>query len=141
MKKFFELMIDGDFMKSIRYLKEVKNEFPIYGKDYIAMPRSVNVEDANDPWANGKRYSIEKLGFEFDEDTMPKLLYVKPNYVMPKTDVICYQDGHDIPTSFEIDYDVMYDKLIKKKFEPIVESLGLFWDTSINSQSTLDAFA
>ena len=138
MKKFFELMADGDYMKSIKYLKEIKNEFPLYGKDYIAMPRSVNVEDANDPWANGMRYSKEHLGFEFDVNTMPKLLYVKPNYVLPKTDVVCYQDGHDIPSSFKIDYDVMYDKLIKAKFEPIVESLGLFWDTSINNQSTLE---
>jgi len=140
MRKFFELMVDGDYQKSIAYLREVKKEFHTYGKDFIAMPRSVNVEDANDPWANGMRYSKEHLFLEFADDTMPRLLYVKPNYKLAKTDVICYQPGHIIPSSFEIDYDVMYDKLIKKKFEPIIESLGLFWDTAINNQSTLEAW-
>ena len=138
MKEFFQLMMDGDYMKSIKYLKSIKDEFSGYDKDYIAMPRSVNVEDANDPWANGKRYSEKYLKFEFDEDTMPKLLYVNENAGFPNTDVICYQDKHVIPDGFKIDYNMMYEKLIKKKFEPIVESLGLFWDTSIDNQGVLD---
>ena len=140
MRVFFELMENGDYMKSIIYLKDIKRLFHSYSNDEIAMPRSVNVLDANDPWANGLRYSKEHLGFQFDDDTMPKLLYVKSQNQYPNTNVLCYQDIHKIPECFKIDYDTMYDKLIKKKFEPIVESLGLFWDTAINNQSTLEPF-
>ena len=141
MKEFFNLMKDGDYKKAVTYLKSVKKEFSTYDKDYIAMPRSVNNEDANGPYPRGLRYSKEVLQFEFADDTMPKLLYVKPNYSMPKTDVICYQDGHVIPESFVIDYDLMFDKLIKAKFEPILESLDMYWDTEINNQQSLDAWA
>ena len=141
MRKFFNLMEDGDYKLAVNYLRDVKDAFHSYTMDYVSMPRSVNVEDAKGPWADGLRYAKTNLKFEFEPETMPKLIYVKNQFKYPKTKVICYQDGHVIPFEFEIDYDTMFDKIIKAKFEPILESLGMFWDTEINSQLTLDAWA
>ena len=138
MKRFFTLMEDGTFLRSIELLKDVHKTFKNYDKKFLAMPRSVNEEDANNPWANGMRYAKANLGFEFNDDELPKLLYVKNQYKYPKTNVICYQDGHTIPPEFEVDYDIMFNKLIRAKFEPIVESLGLAWDIQIGNQSSLD---
>ena len=140
MKRFFELMEDGYYKRSIDLLKETYKSFNKLDKRFVAMPRSINEEEANNPWANGMRYSKEHLGFEFNDDEMPKLLYVKNQYKYPATDVICYQEGHEIPSEFEIDYDIMFNKLIRAKFEPIVESLGLSWDTQIGNQASLEAW-
>lgn len=141
MRQFFYLMEDGNYKNAVEYIKSIHKQFKSYEKDYVAMPRSVNVEEANNPWANGVRYAKKNLNFEFDSDQMPKLIYVKDQRKYPKTDVICYQDGHVIPSEFQIDHDVMFNKLIKAKFEPIFESLGMYWDTQIGAQSSLDAFA
>lgn len=138
MREFFKLMENGDYHRPVDYLKDVYDQFHTFDANYIAMPRSVEVPDANNPWANGMRYAKESLGFEFDDNQMPKLLYVKNQHKYPKTDVICYQDGHKIPPEFEIDYETMFNKLIRMKFEPILESLGLFWDTHIGKQGSLD---
>lgn len=140
MKEFFVRMENGDYNKSAEYLKEVKKEFSSYSISDIAMPRSVNKIDAKGPHPDGVRYSIKNLGFEFNEDELPKLIYVKQCGKYPKTDVLCYQNHHVIPEDFEIDYDIMFDKLIKKKFEPILEALNLHWDTSVSDQSVLDAW-
>lgn len=140
MRQFFELMSDGDYMKSVEYLKQIKEEFTSYSVDYLSMPRGVNVEDADDPWANGKRYAEQELGFEFDKNILPRLVHVKPLFGKKRTTVICYHDGHEFPKDFEVDYNIMFDKLIKKKFEPIIESMGLFWDTAIGKQGILDGY-
>ncbi len=141
MRKFFILMEDGDYHKAVDYLKDIKDAFHTYEIDYVAMPRAVNVENAKGPWADGLRYSKKELKFEFSDDTKPKLVYVKNQFAYPKTNVLCYQDGHVIPPEFEVDYDIMFDKIIKAKFEPILESLDMFWDTHINNQATLDVWA
>jgi len=138
MRKFFNLMEDGDFHKSIAYLREVKKAFHTYEMDYVCMPRSINNEEAKGPWPDGLRYSKEVLKLEFSDDEMPKLIYVKDQRVYPQTKVLCYQEGHVIPPEFKIDYDIMFDKIIRAKFEPILESLGLYWDTYINDQQTLE---
>ena len=141
MRKFFNLMEDGDYHKSISYLKKIKDEFHTYDMDYVSMPRSVNVEEAKGPWSDGYRYAKTELKFEFEPETMPKLIYVENQFKYPKTKVICYQDGHVIPPEFKIDYNTMFDKIIKAKFEPILESLDMFWDVAINNQVTLDTWA
>jgi len=138
MRKFFNLMEDGNYKLAVKYLRDVKDAFHGYTMDYVSMPRSVNVEDAKGPWADGYRYAKTELKFEFEPETMPKLIYVKNQFKYPKTKVICYQDGHAIPPEFKIDYDTMFDKIIKAKFEPILESLGTYWDVSINNQVALD---
>ena len=140
MKEFFTRMENGDYKASADYLKEVKSEFSTYSMNDIAMPRSVNKIEAKGPHPDGVRYAQQHLGFEFRDDELPKLIYVKRQSKYPKTDVICYQEQHRIPDEFEIDYDVMFDKLIKKKFEPILEALNLHWDTAVSNQGTLDTW-
>ena len=140
MKEFFVRMANGDYNASVGYLKSVKKNFSDYDMNDVAMPRSVNNEDAEGPYPRGMRYAKEVLEFEFNEDELPKLIYVKPQYKYPKTEEICYQSHHEIPEVFKIDYDKMFDKLIKKKFEPILEALGMYWDTSVNDQQTLEVF-
>ncbi len=142
MRQFFYLMEDGDYTKPIEWLREVKKKFNsgAYTMDYVSMPRSVNNEEAKGPWPDGLRYSKEHLKFEFESETMPRLIYVKDQRTWPKTKVLCYQPGHVIPEAFKIDYDTMFNKIIKAKFEPIIESLGLFWDTELNNQGTIDTW-
>ncbi len=140
MKTFFLLMEDGDYQKSIDYLRDIKKEFHTYRLNDIAMPRAVNKEDAAGPYPRGMKYAKEVLKFDFIDDELPKLVYVKPQYKMPRTAEICYQDHHRIPNCFEIDYDKMFDRLITKKFEPILEALGVYWDVAVNDQMSLEKF-
>ncbi len=138
--EFFNRMENGDYDRSIKYLREVKKTFHTYEIDDIAMPRSVNDENANNPWADGVRYSKLHLNFEFNENELPKLIYVRSTGKYPYTKVLCYNNHHVIPKDFQIDYNVMFEKLIKRKFQDIIETLGLKWEIYVEGQQKLDLY-
>ena len=138
MKEFFRLMESGDWQASIDYLKKEKKEFTKWGIRDLAIPRSINKEDANNPHARGMKYAKEVLGFEFNPDELPKLIHVDYQGSYPVTKEICFNDNHVIPDAFKPDYSKMFDKLFKIKFEPILEALNLNWEISLENQQTME---
>lgn len=138
MKEFFKLMESGDWQLSISFLREEKKTFSKWTMKELAIPRTVNKEDANNPHARGLKYAKEHLGFEFDDDELPKLVFVEYQTKYPSTKEICFNDRHVIPEEFKVNYSVMFDKLFKTKFEPILEALNLDWDVSLEGQQTIE---
>ena len=142
MSEFFFQLDRHGIDAALKLLKDERKAF-LAGKlgiDEISMPRSVNNLERKGPYSDGVKYSKEHLKFRFDKDIMPRLVYVKESGKYPYTKTLCYHKGHVIPDGFVVDYVTMYDKLIRKKFEPIIESLGYHWDTAVLSQDTLSAY-
>jgi len=144
MNKFFEFMKNRNYDKSIKILKRLKKQFPNMPPEVIAIPRKVDLTaeyKVKNPWIEGCKYGKEQLHWNYDEQTAPSLLYLKrvgPD--MPSTNVICIQPDKILPATAEIDYNLMFDKVIRKKFEPLLDAMGLNWDKEIEGQTGMDAF-
>ena len=54
------------------------------------------------------------------------------------TDVICIQEHHKLPPEVEIDFGIMFEKIVKKKFEPILDAMGYHWRVVIDGEQQLD---
>lgn len=140
MMKFFELVVQQDNLQAgIDLIKALKDNFNSIDPYEIAVPRTLHKEVENSPWFRGMRYAKENCGYKFDEDTAPRLLYVKRIAGgHPPTDAFCIQEGMKVPPWVEIDYDVMFEKVIKKKFYPIFHELEVDWLTTFENISQLD---
>jgi hypothetical protein len=53
-------------------------------------------------------------------------------------DCICIQSQHELPKGCVIDYEIMFEKVIQKKFESLVEAMGKNWKKEIEGLSTMD---
>jgi DNA polymerase I len=53
----------------------------------------------------------------------------------PKTDVLCFEYGDQVPKEFVVDWELMLDKTIKQPISRIIESLGWDW-TDVDPQRT-----
>ena len=137
MEEFFELLKPGDIKASLTYLYTIKEKFYKLGWRELTWPRKVHDMEANNPWVRGMKYGQEVLGWRYDEDTAPELLYIKEVPMDKKfTKEICVQSNLELPEGFKVDYDIMFEKIIKKKFDPILDSLGMDWEGK--KQSSLD---
>ena len=141
MKVFFENMKGGDIKPSIDVLRKAKQEFFNTKYQDIAIPRRVDSPDSNNPWARGVKYGIDNLKWVYDPNEAPSLLYIdRVTGSLPSTDCICVQSNIELPEEFIIDYNTMFEKIIKKKFEPILDSLGLNWNVEMEGQKKLESW-
>jgi len=140
MMKFFELVVREDNLQAgIDLIKVLKDNFNSIDPYEIAVPRTLHKAVESSPWFRGMRYAKENCGYTFDEDTAPRLLYIKRvTGDHPKTDTFCIQEGMKVPDWIEIDYDIMFEKVIKKKFYPIFHELEVDWKTTFENMSQLD---
>ena len=139
MEKFFNIwLIDDNESGALTLIKNIKNKFESVAPYEIAVPRQVHTANESSPWVRGMQYG-KTLGWKYDESTAPRLLYVKrvSPPLMP-TDVICIQDNHKLPPEVEIDFDIMFEKVVKKKFEPIFDAMGYHWNVVIEGVKQLD---
>ena len=105
----------------------------------IAVPRQIHTANESSPWVRGVEYGKQKLNWKYDDATAPRLLYIN-RVARPyeSTDVICIQKNHKLPMNFEINYDLMFEKVMRKKFEPLLDSMGYFWNTIVGGEQSLD---
>lgn len=140
MMKFFEIVVQQDNLQGgIDLIKNLKDNFSKIDPYEIAVPRTLHKAVENSPWYRGMRYAQEHCGYKFDEETAPRLLYIQTvigGY--PQTDAFCIQEGMQVPDWLKIDYDVMFEKVIKKKFYPIFHELDVDWKTTFENMSQLD---
>ena len=127
MEKFFEILRSGDFKKAVEVLRECKRTWHTRGPMELGIPRQVHKihPDITNPWTEGKKEG-EAQGLRYDPETAPSLLYT-----IGSPGVICIQKGHTLPASFSIDYEKMFEKTIKKKFEPLLEAMEINWEREI----------
>lgn len=142
MLKFFELVIQQNKLEEgLTLLRGVRDQFASIDPAEIAVPRAIHkeIEASRSPWVRGRKYAEENCGYLFDEDTSPRLLYIKRvKNGHPETDTFCIQEGMKVPEWIEIDYEVMFEKVMKKKFLPILHELGQEWDVVIENLQVLD---
>lgn len=139
MEKFFDVwLIEDNESQALTLIKTIKEKFEEVSPYEIAVPRQIHKANESSPWVRGMKYG-ETLGWRYDESTAPRLLYVKRvgSPLMP-TDVICIQDNHKLPPEIEIDFDLMFEKIVKKKFEPILDAMGYHWNVAIEGHKQLD---
>jgi DNA polymerase I len=127
----------GDIIKKYR-----AGEYPF---DEIGIPGGIgkNLDDYGiaDAQIRGAKYANENLGMNFGKGSKPKRLYIKSvtgNY--PKTDVICFEYGDQVPAEFIVDRELMLDKTIKQPLSRILEPIGWNWTDVDPTRTTLSDF-
>jgi len=74
----------------------------------------------------------------FSRGSKPKRVYIK-NVAgkYPKTDVLCFEYGDQVPPEFQVDWETMMEKTIKQPISRIIEALGWSWADIDPSRTTL----
>ena len=155
-KEIFECLKTMNVDKILKIIKDTKRGFSDMNYQEIAIPRKVTKVEANNPWTRGMKLGEKCLEWHYDAATAPRLLYLKSipskyqldglfeerkdGKIKRMAKCICVQDDHEIPKDFIIDYDVMFDKTVKQKIAPIIDSLGLDWNQELDGQSKLENF-
>ena len=94
-----------------------------------------------DAHKRGAKYSNTYLGTNFKNGSKPKHLYIKAvTSRYPRTDVICFEYGSDVPEQFIVDTDMMIEKSFKKPLERILNGVGITWNECEPTITTLDMF-
>ncbi len=144
-KTLLSMILEGNtFEEAKNYLAEVIRKYRMgkYPLDEIGIPGGIgkNLEDYEnrDAHIRGAEYANRYLGAEFGKGSKPKRIYIKAvTGKYPKTDVICFEYGDQVPGEFIVDREVMLEKTIQKPLERITESLGWRWTDIDPSFTTL----
>ena len=140
MMRFFELVVrDNKLEEGINLIKDLKETFKDLDPYEFAVPRTVHKAVESSPWYRGMKYAETHCGYKFDEDTAPRLLWIKAIHGdHPDTNAFCIQEGMEVPKWVDIDYDLMFEKVIKKKFYPILHELNVSWEKTFMGLQDLD---
>jgi len=148
MEDFFEIMRTGDFDKALVLLKDLKSKWKTVPPYEMAIPRKISKDkitmtrtnkwgksktiEVRNPWIDGKRIGKEKYGWIYDEQTAPRLLYIKGTEGQDRMESpLCIQQQHTIPPNLIIDYDTMFEKNITKKFKDLVDAMDKSWAAEV----------
>lgn len=143
-----ELILRGSDIHELKlYLREIisgyrKGKYPL---DDIGIPggigKALDAYETQDAHIRGAIYSNKHLGTDFKKGSKPKRVYIKNvTSKYPKTDVICFEYGDQVPSEFVVDYETMLEKTIKQPISRIIEAIGMKWDDIDPSRTTLFDF-
>ncbi len=95
--------------------------------------------DNEDAQVRGATYSNKYLHTEFGKGSKPKRVYIKGinGAAYPRTDVLCFEYGDQVPADFIIDWETMLEKTIKQPISRITDALGWNWDELTNPNKTV----
>ncbi|PSQ39767.1 hypothetical protein BRD13_01740 [Halobacteriales archaeon SW_5_70_135] len=115
----------------------------------------------------GAKYANLLLGTNFGRGSKPKRVYLEKNGVHPDyfqridedvqgdawyddfredvsegNGVVCFEYSDQVPEEFQVDWEKMLTKTLKKPISPLIEAIGLSWDEVVNDhdQSGLGDF-
>ena len=116
-----------------------------YPLDEIGIPGGIGKGladyDIADAQIRGAKYANENLGMNFGKGSKPKRLYIKSvSGKYPKTDVVCFEYGDQVPPEFIVDRELMLDKTIKQPISRILEPIGWTWTDMDPTRTTLSDF-
>ncbi len=113
-----------------------------YTLDEIGIPggiqKALDQYETNDAHRRGAEYANLHLKADFKKGSKPKRIYirnVKAKY--PKTDVLCFEYGDQVPPEFVVDWETMLEKTIRQPISRIIEALGWDWADVDPSRTTL----
>jgi DNA polymerase I len=147
-RQVMEMILKGeDFPAVKRYLGGIIRDYRSgkFSLDEIGIPGGIGKQ--LDSYANvdahvrGAKYANDNLGTEFAKGSKPKRVYIKSvQGKYPKTDVLCFEYGDQVPPEFVIDRELMLTKTIRQPISRIIEALGWQWDDIDPTRTTLSQF-
>lgn len=148
MIEVMEKILKGEDLPHIKaYLGDVIKKYRSghYSYDEIGIPGGIGKEladyDNADAQVRGAVYANTNLGMNFRRGSKPKRLYIKSvKGSYPKTDVICFEYGDQVPSDFTVDLELMLDKTIKQPISRILEPVGWTWTDMDPTRTTLADF-
>lgn len=148
MKEVMNRILTGADLSNLKqYLGPIIKKYRTGGfpLDDIGIPGGIGkgLEDygIDDAQIRGAKYSNEHLGMNFGKGSKPKRLYVKSvSGKYPKTDVICFEYGDQVPPEFVVDRELMLEKTIKLPLSRILEPIGWSWTDVDPTRTTLSDF-
>ncbi len=144
-RKVMELILMGQGYDPVkRYLGDVIRDFRAgrYSLDEIGIPGGIGKDlgdyQTDDAHVRGAKYSNKFLGMEFAKGSKPKRVYIKNvTAKYQKTDVLCFEYGDQVPSEFQVDWEIMMEKTVKQPISRIIEALGWNWADIDPSRTTL----
>ena len=136
-----EMILAGRGQADIKeYLIEIVQKYRTgsYSLDKVGIPggigKCLDEYDNDDAQVRGAKYANKHLHTEFGKGSKPKRIYIKGinGIAYPRTDVLCFEYGDQVPDDFIIDWETMLEKTIKQPISRIIEALGWNWDELIN---------
>ncbi|MEM4534992.1 MAG: DNA-directed DNA polymerase [Desulfurococcaceae archaeon] len=116
--------------KILSYLRESLEEFKRQPLDKIAISKAITKPfgeyKVKPPHVRGALLANIYLNANIVPGDRVKMLWVKRVKGIPKTDVICYEDGESLP-ELEIDWDKMFETTLKNKIETILAPYNVAW--------------
>jgi DNA polymerase I len=144
-QRVMEMILKGEEYAGIKaFLSDVITKYRAgkYSLDEIGIPggigKSLDDYGNDDAQVRGAKYANLHLHTEFGKGSKPKRIYIRTvTSKYPKTDVLCFEYGDQVPPEFVVDLELMLDKTIKQPISRIIESLGWSWDDVDPSRTTL----
>jgi len=144
-QRVMEMILKGEEYAVIKaFLSDVITKYRSgkYTLDEIGIPggigKSLDDYDNDDAQVRGAKYANQYLHTEFGKGSKPKRIYIRAvTSKYPKTDVLCFEYGDQVPPEFVVDLELMLDKTIKQPISRIIEALGWSWDDVDPSRTTL----
>jgi DNA polymerase I len=144
-KILVENVLNGEDYEDVkRDIREIVKKYRSgkYSLDEIGIPggigKGLEEYEIKDAQIRGATYANAHMGANFGRGSKPKRVYIKsvpPGY--PKTDVICFEYGDQVPEGFVVDIDVMLEKTIQRPLERIMDALGWNWNEFDTAVTTL----
>jgi len=144
-RRVMELILHGEDYGAIkRYLGDIITNYRAgtYSLDEIGIPGGIGKElsdyQTDDAHIRGAKYANRHLGMEFAKGSKPKRVYIRNvTSKYPKTDVLCFEYGDQVPPEFQVDWELMLEKTLRQPISRIIDSLGWDWTDIDPSRTTL----
>ncbi|HOX35438.1 MAG TPA: DNA-directed DNA polymerase [Methanoregulaceae archaeon] len=144
-QRVMEMILSGAGYPEVKaYLADIIRTYRggAFTLDEIGIPGGIGkgLEDyeTDDAQVRGAKYANEHLHTEFGKGSKPKRIYIKTvTAKYPKTDVLCFEYGDQVPPEFVVDRELMLEKTIRQPISRIIEALGWSWTDVDPSRTTL----
>ena len=144
-KIIMALILDGKGIEPVReYMGEVLRKYRLggYPLEDIGIPggigKALHEYENPDAQVRGAIYANEHLGGNFGRGSKPKRVYIKAvTAKYPRTDVLCFEYGDQVPKEFVVDREIMLEKTLQKPISRIIEALGWSWNDIDPTMTTL----
>jgi len=145
-QKLITMILRGETFDDIqKYMRDILKNYKKLPLDDIGIPgglgKSLNDYAVDDAQVRGCKYANDYLDARFLRGSKPKRVYIKAvKGKYPRTDVICFEYGSQVPPEFVVDHDVMIEKTLKQPISRVIEPLGWHWSDFDPGATTLSAF-
>jgi len=144
-QRVMELILSGAGYGEVKaFLSDIIKKYRAgaFSLDEIGIPGGIGkgLDDyaTDDAQVRGAKYANQYLHTEFGKGSKPKRIYIKAvTGKYPKTDVLCFEYGDQVPPEFLVDLELMLDKTIRQPISRIIGALGWSWTDVDPSRTTL----